>query len=130
MSMRADLENAYNQYHVTAVATANPEKLLLMLYDGLLLDLKQAKRALEDNDLSNAHSFLIKGQNIITELMSTLRMEYEISLNLYRLYDYLRRRLITANVKKDPNIIEEVLGMAGELRAVWAAAAKQTPAGG
>lgn len=127
MSMHADLENAYSQYRTTAATTARPPKLLLMLYDGLVLALKQAQRALEQQDLSNTHGFLMKGQNIITELMSTLKMEYEISLNLYRLYDYLRQRLITANTKKDPAIIEEVLGMVKELRAAWAAAAEQAP---
>jgi len=124
-----ELENAYNQYRTTAIATARPEKLLLMLYDGLALDLKQARRALEQKDPASAHGWLVKGQNIITELMSTLKMEYEISLDIYRLYDYLRRRLITANIKKEPEIIEEVLNIVEELRAAWATAARQTPAG-
>jgi flagellar protein FliS len=127
--MYADAENAYNQYRKTAVMTASGDKLLLMLYDGLVTDLKKAKQAVEQRDPASAHTLLIKGQNIITELMRTLKMEYAISTDLYRLYDYLRRRLIRANVKKDPAIVEEALGMAIGLRNTWMAAASRVRAG-
>jgi flagellar protein FliS len=121
--------NAYNKYRQIAVTTASPEKLLLMLYDGLVIDLKQGKQAIERRDPATAHTYLMKGQNIVTQLMSTLKMDYEISANLYRLYDYMRRRLIAANVKKDAAIVEEILGMATGLRASWAAASEQVQAG-
>jgi flagellar protein FliS len=117
--------NAYNQYRQIAVTTANSEKLLLMLFDGLVIDLKQAKQAIERHDPATAHTYLMKGQNIITELMATLRMQYEISANLYQLYDYLRRRLIEANIRKDSVIVEEILGIVTGLRATWATAAGQ-----
>ncbi len=128
--MSPELENAYHQYRTTSIATARPEKLLIMLYDGLVLDLKQARQALEQKDPAGAHGWLVKGQNIITELMGTLKMEYEISPDLYRLYDYLRRRLITANIRKEQEIIDEVLNMVEELRAAWVTVARQAPAGG
>ena len=112
-----------------AVTTARPEKLLLMLYDGLVINLIKAKQAIERHDPATAHTYLMKGQDIITQLMATLKMDYEISANLYRLYDYLRRRLIAANVRKDAAIIEEILGIATGLRASWAAAAEQVQAG-
>jgi flagellar protein FliS len=127
--MYADAENAYNQYRRTAIMTASGDKLLLMLYDGLVTDLKKAKQAIEQKDPAGAHTFLMKGQNIITELMRTLKMEYAISTDLYRLYDYLRRCLIRANIKKDPAIVEEVLDMAAGLRTTWMAAASQARAG-
>ena len=122
--------NAFNQYRKIAVTTAGPEKLLLMLYDGLVINLIKAKQAIEQHDPAAAHTFLIKGQDIITELIRTLNMNYEISANLYRLYDYLRRRLITANVRKDTAIIEEALEILTGLRATWATAAEQVPSGG
>jgi flagellar protein FliS len=57
-------------------------------------------------------------------------MKYEISQSLALLYDYMYRRLIDANIKKDKDILEEVLGFAKELRDTWAQAmklAKQHP---
>ncbi len=115
--------NAYNQYKTTSVQTADPGKLLLMLYDGLLLSLRKGKQAVEAGKLKEAHQNLIKAQDIVSELMSTLKMEYEISQNLFQLYDYWKRRLVEANVKKDTQIIDEVLSLVRELRAVWAQAA-------
>lgn len=123
-------KNAYNQYLRTAVFTATKEKLLLMLYDGLVNALKQAIQAIEGKNIPKAHVNLMKSQEIITELMGTLNMEYEISDNLYQLYDYYKRRLIAANFRKDPAIIEEVLGMVVKLRSAWAAAEKQLRTGG
>lgn len=116
--------NAYNQYRTTAVQTAKPEKLLLMLYDGLVLSLKMAQQALGKRDTSEAHQNLIKAQDIITELMSTLNMEYEISSRLFQLYDFWKRQLVQANTRKDVQIVGEVLSFVTELRDAWATVIK------
>jgi flagellar protein FliS len=128
--MSAQLDYAYNQYRRVTTTTARGEKLLLMLYDGLIIDLKQAKQAIEQKDPATAHTFLMKSQEIIAELMRTLRMEYEISGNLSKLYDYLLRRLAKANIRKDAAIVEEALQIVTGLRSAWAAAAAQVLAGG
>lgn len=119
--------NPYSQYRATAVATASPEKLLLMLYDGLLLSLRKGKQGIEQGEIQTAHNSLVKSQEIISELSRTLKPEFEISENLCQLYDYMNRRLIAANIKKDPGIVDEVLGLAGELRSAWAEAARHLP---
>ena len=51
-------------------------------------------------------------------------MKYEISNNLYDLYTYFLDRLIEANVKKDTQILDEVVGFVTELRDTWAEAMK------
>lgn len=111
---------AYDQYRTLSVQTASPGKLLLMLYDGLVLFLKQAVRAIESGKPQEAHNFLIKAQDIVTELICTLNMDYEVSKNLLQLYDYLKRRLVEANLKKDKQIVEETLSLTTELRDTWA----------
>lgn len=115
--------NAYNQYRTTSVQTANPSKLLLMLYDGLILFLKKGKQAIESGNLGEAHVHLINAQDIVTELMSTLKTDYEISQNLFQIYDYWKWCLVEANIKKDVKIVDEVLPLIEELRDVWAEAA-------
>jgi flagellar protein FliS len=119
---------AYDQYRELAVQTANPGKLLLMLYDGLVLFLKQAGNAIESGSSQDAHNFLLKAQDIISELICTLNMDYEVSKNLFQLYDYLKRRLVEANLKKDKQIVEEVLSLATELRDTWAQVVEPTRA--
>ncbi|HHV34435.1 MAG TPA: flagellar export chaperone FliS [Syntrophomonadaceae bacterium] len=121
--MYSPTTNAYNRYKTTSVQTANPGKLLLMLYDGLILFLKKGKQAVESGNPGEAHVNLINAQDIISELMSTLKMDYEISQNLFQLYDYWKRRVMDANIKKDDKIIDEVLSLVEDLRDVWAEAA-------
>ena len=95
-----------------------------MLYNGLVRFLKLAYQGIEENDMEKANNFIIKSQNIITEFMCTLDMQYEISDGLYIQYEYMNRRLLEANIKKDKAIVEEVTGYAEELRDTWAEAMK------
>ncbi|NLK52003.1 MAG: flagellar export chaperone FliS [Syntrophomonadaceae bacterium] len=116
--------NAYSQYRQTAVQTSSPEKLLLMLYDGAIKFLNLAISAIEENDTEKRHNNLVRVQAIMEELMGTLNMDYEISKHLDALYEYFNRRLLEANIKNDKEIIQEVLGMVGELRDTWFEASK------
>lgn len=115
--------NAYNQYKTTSIQTASPEKLLLMLYEGLLRFLGQALESLEARDYPEVNRLLKRSQDIIGELMATLNLDYEISHRLWALYDYFLQRLIEANVKKEPQPILEVRGLVSELQEAWIQAA-------
>jgi len=116
---------AYDRYKKAAVETVAPGKLLLMLYDGAIKKLEKAKKAVDAKDMSCAHEEIIKVQDIMVELMSTLDMRYDIAGHLYSLYDYLHRRLVEANVKKDIDILNEVQGFMEELQGAWQQAAKK-----
>jgi len=116
--------NPYQQYQQNVVNTSTPQELVLMLYNGLIKFLNLGVQAIENKELENAHNNIIKAQSIIEEFMATLDMNYDISKNLYSLYDYMHRRLIDANIRKDKEILEEVLGFARELRDTWAQAMK------
>ena len=118
------LNNAYNQYKENSVRTATPEEHTLMLYNGLVKYLMQAQMAVNDNKIEKAGTCIIKAQDIISEFRSTLDMQYDISHQLEQLYDYMYRRLVDANIKKDIGIIEEILGFAKELRDTWEKAIK------
>ena len=116
-------ENPYNQYKQTAIQTASPEKLLIMLYDGAIKFANQAKANIMAKNIEEANTFIIKTQDIITELMFTLDMDYEISKNLYRIYDFINWRLFQANLKQDAMLIEIVVNIMMGLRSTWAEAA-------
>ena len=77
-----------------------------MLYNGIVKFIMQAQYSINKKDIENANRFNIKAQNIISELMYSLDKKYEISGNLFSLYDYMNRRLVEANV--DVEILEEV----------------------
>lgn len=118
--------NALQAYQQNSVNTASKEKLLLMLYEGLVKFIKQAINAIEENDLQKAHTNFIKAQNIILEFMATLNMEVggELSKSLMALYDYMYRRLVEANTKKNIEIAKEVLGFSEELKSTFEEAYK------
>lgn len=116
--------NPYQQYQQNAVNTSTPQELTLMLYNGLVRFLKTAHQGIEEKDISKANNNIIKAENIITEFMCTLDMQYEISHSLFSIYDYMNTRLLEANFKKDKAIVEEVIGYAEELRDTWAQAMK------
>ncbi|GAV22553.1 flagellar export chaperone FliS [Carboxydothermus pertinax] len=124
------MNNPYAQYQQQNIATAPPEKLLIMLYDGAIKFLKQGLKALDDKKYDDFSYYISRTQDIISELMVTLDMDYEISKNLYQLYDYFMYRLIHGSVKKERESIEEVQKHLEELREAWvqAAAAKEKAA--
>lgn len=110
---------AYNQYRENSVYTASPEELTLMLYNGLIKFIMKAQNAISKKDIEGANENILRAQDIVSELMSTLDKKYEIANNLEMLYDFMLRRLIEANVKKSSEILDEVLEFAKELRDTW-----------
>nr|WP_300095269.1 flagellar export chaperone FliS [Sedimentibacter sp.] len=118
------LNNAYNQYKQNSIYTASPEELTLMLYNGLVKFLMQAQAACEKKEIEKTHNSIKRAQDILTEFRETLDRKYPIAENLDALYDYMYRRLVDANIAKDAEIVDEVLGIAKELRDTWSQAIK------
>jgi flagellar protein FliS len=118
------LNNPYQAYQKQAVTTSKPEDLTLMLYQGMVKFIRLSKLALDQNNIKDSHSNNLRVQDILSELMVTLKPEYPISNSLLSLYDYMKRRLIEANIKNQSEILEEVEGFAVELSETWAAAMK------
>lgn len=116
MNMQAQ---AYQQYKKVTVETVAPGKLLIMLFDGAIKNIDIAKKAIGEKDYQLAHEQIIKTQDIVLELMSTLNMDYDISKNLYSLYEYMNNRLIEANVEKSVVILDEVRVFMSDLRNTW-----------
>lgn len=119
---------AYSQYKTSMIETASPAKLLLMLYDAAIRNLERAKKAIDDKDNEATHKHLVKSQDIILELMYSLNMDYDISKSLFSLYEYMHHQLIQANIKKNKELIDEVLTFMVELRNTWDEAIKKLAA--
>ncbi len=118
------LNKAYNQYKENSIFTATPEELTLMLYNGLVKSIMQAQNSIEGNEVEKASNSLVRAQDILQYFRNTLDMKYDVSEGLDALYEYMFRRLVDANMRKDQVIIIEILGMAKELRDTWAQAMK------
>ncbi len=118
--------NPYQQYQEQSIKTASPGELTLMLYNGCIKFINQAKQFIEQKDIEKANNAIIRAQDIIQELLVTLNMDYEISKNLAALYDFMYRRLIDANISKDVEALDEVLDLVTELRDTWKEVIKKT----
>jgi flagellar protein FliS len=122
--------NPYQQYQQNAVLTADPGRLTLLLYTGAAKFARQAAEATKKGDVPGAHQAIVRAQDIVFYLLSTVNTELEVGKNLASLYDYFYRRLIEANLKKDASILDEVGRMLEDLSATWKEAVKQAPASG
>lgn len=111
--------NAANFYKKNAVETASPAKLTLMLYDGAVKFCNIALESIDENDISKANTNIIKAEKIIVELRSTLDMKYPVAKDFDRVYDYIYRRLVEANVKKDKEVLQEALRHIKTMRETW-----------
>ena len=112
---------AYNAYKNNQVMTASKNKLVIMLYDGAIKNLRLAEIALAEKQIEKVNTYLKKTQDIITEFMSTLNFELggDVAKNLYQLYEYMYHKLIRANIDKDAEGIAEVKKYLEELRDTW-----------
>ena len=113
------LPNAYAQYNNSKVLTASPAELTLMLYEGAIKFCNIAVTAIEHKDIQKAHNNIVKTQKIIEHLRVTLDMKYPVAQDFERVYLYLEQRLLQANIKKDIEIIEEVLEHLRSMRDTW-----------
>ncbi len=114
-------------YQTQSILTASPGQLVLMMYDGALRFMAQARAgfALPEDNYSRIEKInvaLLRAQAILVELRANLDMNAggEIAANLDRLYDYYVRRLQEANLRKDEKPVIEIEGLVRTLRDGWA----------
>ncbi len=120
------LNTGYAAYANNKVMTASPAELTLMLYDGAIKFCNIAIRAIEEGDVEKAHNNIVKVENIIDEFRATLNHKYAVAKDFENVYAYLRERLTIANMKKDKEILEEVLKHLRTMRDTWKEAMKET----
>ncbi len=114
--------NAYGQVDVDAsLMTANPVQLIVMLYDGAVGAIAKAKGLLLQQQYAEKSQQISLAIGIIDGLASVLDMEKggEISANLSALYDYMRRRLLVANLQNDVAPLDEVSGLLLSINESW-----------
>lgn len=120
------------QYRQTQMETAPKEQILLMLYDGAVRFLHQAKAGFAEKNIEKIHNNIVKVQNIITEFEATLDMEAggEFAKNLYNLYEFINHQLLLANVKKREDCLDIATKHMTDLRDTWREAVKNFKASG
>ncbi|MBA4292094.1 flagellar export chaperone FliS [bacterium] len=122
--------NSVHQYRKAAVNSASPLQLVIMLYDGAIRFMNQAKDAMEKRELERQNEACKRAQDIISELMSCLDLKQggEIAQNLFALYTFTFDRIVQANIEDNPVLIDQSIQVLAELRESWATLEQQSQA--
>ena len=123
------INNAYANYQNTKIMTASPAELTLMLYEGAIKFCNIALMGIEEKNIEKAHNNIVKVEHIIEEFQATLNHKYPVAKDFDNVYTYLLERLFEANMKKDPEILEEVLKHLRTMRDTWKEVMAQTAGG-
>lgn len=125
-------QSAYKQVAVdTAVASADPHRLTLMLYDGALEAVRQAAACMQQGQVAEKGRLLGKAVRIVEEgLKASLDRNAggKLAQQLASLYDYASLRLLQANLRNDAKALDEVTSLLGDLRSAWAQIGAAAPA--
>ena len=113
------INNPYATYKNNSVATSTPGELTLMLYNGCLKFIQQAKNGLETSNIEEKNISIQKAQAIISELMLTLDDSYPVAKNMLILYEFANSRLIDGNIKNDAAFFDEAAEIIIEFRDTW-----------
>lgn len=111
--------NPYAAYNNSKIMTASPAELTLMLYDGAIKFCNIAIAGIEEKNIEKAHNNIKKVEAIIGEFLATLDHKYPVAKDFENVYNYLQDRLVMANIKKDKEILEEVLEHLRTMRDTW-----------
>lgn len=121
--MNTSAINAYAKAGLdSSVTSADPHKLILLLYQGALLAISSAKNQMLRKEIaakgkSISHAIMIIDEGLKNSLDKNAGGE--LAQNLSALYEYMNQRLLVANLKNDVAALDEVSGLLSELKGAW-----------
>ena len=117
-------QNGYEQYKIQSVNTMTSGEMLLLLYDELLKRLTRAQVALEDKDYDLFNQSVQRSKEIVRYLDFTLNMDYKISYELRRMYEFFLYELSRLQAGRKAAVIQELKPLVTELRDAFKEASK------
>jgi flagellar protein FliS len=119
--------NGYDVYKNNSVNYASKEQLLLMLVEGAVKFCKIGRQAIVDKDIKKSHDALVRTQDIFSELMVSLdTTQGEWAVQLFRVYAFIKEKLIETNMSKNLEIIDEILPLIEDINETWKEAYKRS----
>lgn len=113
--------NKVGVYKDATINTQSKGRLIVLLYDGAIKFMKLAIKELEAGNYLAKGQYINRAQDIINELNAVLdtNASDEIAGNLRKLYCFMNNRLSEANIKRDPQTINQVISIMEELNQGW-----------
>lgn len=120
IAARQNAVNSYKSGAIVEVDDASPHRLIQMLFEGCLQRMAIAKGAIEHQDIAVKGENISRAIGILGGLRDSLDLSQgELAANLDRLYEYMERRLLEANLKNDALIIDEVCNLLRDVKSAW-----------
>ena len=111
--------NAAQVYQGNKINTASPAELTLMLYEGAIKFCNLALIGMEEGDVMKTHTNIMKAERIVEEFRATLNHKYPVAEEFERVYLVIYDKLVMANIKKDPEALNEALKHLRDMRDIW-----------
>jgi flagellar protein FliS len=123
--------NRANQYRQTAITTASPGQVLIMLYEGAIQNVKRAHDCMEKKDIAGKGKYIGKAHDIINELSSTLNFEVggDIAKDLEKLYNFIGSQLTLSNMNNTKEPLIHIIKLLDTLLSGWREAVQQVQKG-
>ena len=115
-----------------AIATENPHHLVTSLLEGAIERIVLAKGHVNGGAIKEKDKCIRSAMSIIDGLRIALNKDAggDIAANLDRLYDYMNRKLLEANLRNDIAVLDEVQGLLSQLKDAWGSIGASAPTGG
>lgn len=116
------MQKAAQAYFQTQVTTTTQGDLLILLFDGALKFLKQAKERMAAKDYAQKGILISKALDVLGELQSSLNAQKggEIAENLRKLYLLCSTKLLMANMHMNQDLVDEVVNILSGIRDAFA----------
>ena len=111
--------NPYQKYQEQSINTMTPVERIVLLFDKAVLNMNSAITYIENKDPCQAHNRIIKAEDIVLYLREILNMKYPVSKILFDYYTYIHQQLVMANINKDKELLELIIGMMVEVKSAW-----------
>lgn len=118
------MSNPFMQYKQQSINTMSSGELVVTLFDEIVKNLNMASKMLADKNIDVAMRCTEKSKKIITHLIGSLDFNYDVSQNLYQLYNFFNQQIIVSEVRQNPQPIDEILPLITDLKQTWSEAQK------
>ncbi|HMM07159.1 MAG TPA: flagellar export chaperone FliS [Clostridiales bacterium] len=118
--------SAVEQYKTQTINSMTNGELLILLFDEVIKNLKIACTMLEEKNYAISEKCTQKAKEIIHYLINILDRQYPLSQELYQMYSFFNEKIISAEIKQDPKILEEITPLIEDMRQTWVEANRLT----
>lgn len=118
--------SAVQQYKTQTINSMTNGELLILLFDEVIKNLKIACTMLREQNYETSEKCTKKCKDIINYLINILDRQYPLSQDLYQIYSFFNQKIIAAEIKRDPESLEEITPLIEDMRQTWAEANRLT----